>query len=324
MQMLPERTRPWSLVPASLRRAGVIALTTALLAGALLYQENVRSEKPPDFSRGGAFAQDLADGGSRKITVATPIPRPTAQSRSSATLTAPMGDDDIAQFTEGGSPFQFPALGRYVYDVDGTESASIFGTRDYPPEMTMTVHRPQPGETDDPEPKADELAFDLDFSSDHEEREIVAYRRNGIMFTFEGGTVTFGPRTQTSEAVYEPPITQIPIPLKLGAAAKGTTRALSPDDGSEVRVEDWTAQVLRRERIEIKSERIDTFVVEVKRQTRPGSSEQVTRSRTYWLDPARAIWVKWEEHLKGSQDVGLGSFTYTSDFTATLDRLEAL
>jgi len=318
---LQERPRPWAMLPASLRRAGVIALTTAFVAGALLYQENIRSEKPPNFSRGGAFAGDLAEGGSDEITVATPLPRPTPQSRSSATLTAAVADTQDEFLTEGPA---FPALGRYVFAVEGTESASVFGTRSYPPEMTMTVHRPSPGDTDDPDLKNDELAFDLDFSADHEEREIVAYRANGIMFTFEGGTVTFGPRTQTSEAIYEPPITQVPIPLVEGAAAKGTTRATSPDDGSELRVEDWTVQVMRREQVEIMDERVDTYVVEMKRQTRPGSSEQVTRSRTYWLDPVRAIWVKWEEHLNGSQDVGIGSFTYTTDFTATLARLEPL
>jgi hypothetical protein len=308
-----------SALPASLRNAGIIALATAFMAGALLYQENVRAEKPPDFTRGGAFARDLADGGSDVITVATPIPRPTPSSRSTAVLKAPKG---LTVESVQGPPF--PALGRYVYAVQGTESASIFGSRAFPPEMTMTVHRRTPGDSTDPDLKEDELAFDLDFSPDHEEREIVAYRTKGIMFTFEGGTITFGPRTQTSEAVYEPPMTQIPIPLVVGAKAKGTSRAISPSDGSELRVEDWTVDVVGREQIEIMGDVVHAYVVTVDRQSRPGSAEQVTRTRTYWLDPVRAIWVKWEEHMNGSQDVGFSSFTYSSNFIATLSRLGPL
>jgi hypothetical protein len=50
----------------------------------------------------------------------------------------------------------------------------------------------------------------------------------------------------------------------------------------------------------------------------------VTRSRKYWLDPDRSLWVKWEEHMIGSQNFGPGKFTYTTDFTATLKRAEPL
>jgi hypothetical protein len=287
----------WAALPATLKRAGLVALTTLFLAGAMLYQENVRSEQPPDFSRGGAFAGDLA----------------------TATLTAPRS---ITEQTVKGPPF--PALGRYVFAVEGTESASVFGSRAYPPEMTMTVHRRSPGDSTDPKLEPDELAFDLDFSPEHQEREIVAYRADGISFTFEARTVTIGTGTQTSETTYEPPVTQIPIPLVDDASAKGTSQARSTLDGSEVRTDDWTVEVTGRERIEIMGAGVDAFVVEVDQQSQPGSSQSFTRSRKYWLDPVRAIWVKWEEHMSGRQDVGIGSFTYTTNFTATLDRVEPL
>ena len=56
--------------------------------------------------------------------------------------------------------------------------------------------------------------------------------------------------------------------------------------------------------IDIMGAEVDAFVVEVDRQTQPGSTRAGHASRKYWLDPVRAIWVKWEEHLSGRQDVG--------------------
>ena len=259
------RVEGWGLLPPSLRSAALVAITTLFLAGAMLYQENVGSDQQPDFAR-GPLAGNLANPAPEEIVVTTPTPAPRGGSRSSATLTAPRGasvEEDVH-----GPPF--PALGRYVFAVEGTESASLFGSRAYQPEMTMTVHRRSPVGSTDPELEADELAFDLDFSPEHQEREIVAYRRDGIMFTFEATTLIFGPSTQTSEVTYEPPITQIPIPLTEGATVEGTTRAISSEDGSEARVEDWEVKVARRETIEIMGADVDAFVVEVDRQTQPG------------------------------------------------------
>ena len=316
----------WAVLPGSLKSAGLVALTTLFLAGAMLYQDNIASEVPPDFSRGGAFAGDLANPAPDEIVVATPTPVPKGGSRSSAVLTAPRS---IIVDSVQGPPF--PALGRYVFTIDGTESAPLFGSRSYPPEMTMTVHRRPAGASSDPDLEADELAFDLDFSPEHQEREIVAYRTEGIMFTFEGRSVTIGPGAETSETgaetsetTYEPAVTQIPIPLLDDATAKGTSRAISTQDGSEVRTDDWKVEVTGREPVEIMGTGVDAFVVQVNQQSRPGSTEQFTRSRKYWLDPVRAIWVKWEEHMSGRQDTGLGSFTYSTNFTATLDRIEPL
>lgn len=306
----------WAVLPGSLKRAALVAVTTLFLAGAMLYQENLSTEQPPDVAGNGAIAGDLANPGLDEIIVSTPSPRPTPESRSSATLRAPRAKT----FDEVKGP-PFPALGRYVFSVEGTESASLFGSRAYAPEMTMTVHRREASDSTDPALEPDELAFDLDFSSEHQEREIVAYRVEGIMFTFEARQITIGPGTQQSSVVYRPAVTQIPIPLTLGAEAEGTSRAISTEDGTEVAVEDWTVKVTGREQIEIIGETVDALVVEVDRQTQPGSSESWTRSRKYWLDPVRAIWVKWEEESSGRQDVGLSSFTYSTNFTATLDRI---
>jgi hypothetical protein len=189
--------------------------------------------------------------------------------------------------------------------------------------MTTTVHRTQPTEPNVPRLKEDEVIFDLYFSNDHEEREIVAYRPDGILFTYEAGSVTFGPVTRTSEAIYDPPMLQILVPLLDGARQNGTSRAIN-DQGDVVRTEDWAVEVIGREVIDVIGEPVDAWVVRINRQSRPGDSEQVTRTRTYWFDAERSLWVKWDEKLDGSQEFGPGDFTYHTEFTATLSRVEPL
>ena len=54
------------------------------------------------------------------------------------------------------------------------------------------------------------------------------------------------------------------------------------------------------------------------RKSRPGTSDQETRERTYWYDPVRAIWVKWTENMTASRKTGFGTFTYHNESTATL------
>jgi hypothetical protein len=318
----PERPGGWSGLPKPLRRAVTLAVVTIFIAGGVLYQTNVRAKRPPQFTRGGTFAQgDKAPILGDDLTVETPTPLvPPQRLHSSAVLTAPSRPGALPPGGSGAP--DFPTLGRYIYSVRGYESVTAFGRRDYPPEMTMTVHRAQEA----PQPlKPDEVAFDLFFSTEHEEREIVAYRKDGILFTYESGKITFGPYPRTSEADYTPPMVQIPVPLKVGEERTGFSKATDPsNNNTETRTEDWTVKVLRREQIRVLNTTVDAWVVKIDRESRPGSSESVMRSRTYWFDPGRSIWVKWHETLTGSQDFGPGSFSYNTDFTATLSRVEAL
>jgi hypothetical protein len=312
----------WSDLPKPLRRGLALAVVTVFIAGGVLYQTNVRAKRPPEFSRGGTFAQGDRNAPilGEDLSIETPTPSvPPSRLRSSAVLTAP--DQPGALPPGGAGAPDLPTIGRYIYSVEGYESVTAFGRRDYPAEMTMTVHRAQ----DANQPlKADELVFDLKFSEEHEEREIVSFRRGGIFFTYESGSITFGPgQTRSSEADYKPPMLQIPFPLEVGEQQTGTTVATNPDTAAELRTEDWTVEVLRRESITVLNETVDAWVVQIDRQSRPGSSESVTRSRTYWFDPTRSIWVKWHETLNGSQDFGPGTFTYSTDFTATLARVQA-
>lgn len=297
-----------------LRAAFVISLITALISGGLLFQTNIRASRSPSFSRGGTFAnRNLAN---INLSVPTPTVTPIASgaSHSAATLTAPSDPEHTIS-----APDRFPPLGHYVYKVDGTESAQPFGSRTYPPEMTMTVNRPK-----DATLKSDEFVFDLVFSSQHQEREIVQYKTSGVEFTYEAGNITFGPGfSQNDQANYTPPMLQIPVPLKAGDTVTGKSTATAPD-GSTSRVEDWTVNVLRQENLTVLRRSFKTWVVKIHRLSEPGGSEDVDRTRTYWYSPEGNIWLKWTEDFTGSKKFGPGTFSYTTHFTATLDRVEPL
>jgi hypothetical protein len=203
-----------------------------------------------------------------------------------------------------------PAVGTYTWTVDGTEGASFVGTRKYPANMTMVVHAGGGVE-------ADQLVFDLTYSNDHAEREIVGFRNDGIYFDFEGGSITFGPRTETSQADYDPPILQIPLPLQPGLSRTGVTKATG-GDGKVSRTEDWKTTVLGQEAVTVGGATVNAWKVEVQRKFRPGSPDQGFRNRTYWFDPARNIWVKFVEVFHGERHTAGFSFTYDSNLTAVL------
>ena len=204
-----------------------------------------------------------------------------------------------------------PALGTYTYAVDGTEGASFVGTRRYPTRMTTVVHAGAGL-------KADQVVFDITYSDKHAERQIVGFRNDGIYFDFEGGSVTFGPRTETSQADYEPPLLQIPLPLQPGLSRTGVTKAKNPD-GTVARTEDWKATVIGQEAVTISGASVNAWKVEVQRKFRPGSADQGWRNRTIWFDPARAIWVKYVEVFHGERNTAGFGFTYDSNLTAVLE-----
>jgi hypothetical protein len=208
-----------------------------------------------------------------------------------------------------------PALGTYTYVVDGTEGASFVGTRRFPDRMTMVAHQASGLSTS-------QVVFDLKYSDQHAEREIVDFRGDGVYFNFEGGSVTFGPRTETSEADYEPPMLQIPKPLQAGFTRDLVVKA-KDSGGSVTRTEDVNVSVLGKETLTIAGASLETWKVQVNRKIRPGSSDQGTRSRTYWFDPARNLWVKYTEIFHGARSVAIGSFTYDSNLTATLADFKA-
>jgi hypothetical protein len=217
-----------------------------------------------------------------------------------------------------------PSFGRYIYEIEGYEEATAFGRRELPAEMTMSVHRTTPDDGSVVALGSNELIFDLSFSEDHVEREVVRYGADGVAFTYESSSVMFGPGvTQETEGTYDPAMLQIPARLEKGAKVEGKSTATA-SDGTQRHIEDWVVAVEGREKIDVFGREVNAWVVTIDRQTRPGSAEQRETSRRYWFDPARGIWAKWEEHTTGSGDFGPGSFTYTIDFTATLDRAEPI
>lgn len=284
------------------RHRGALTLSVVVvLIGSLLLARRGGAH-PPSFSRGGTFAEAVVATPSpvARSDAATPLP-------SAAPRTTTIGRllRTPRNVMAPAAALRRPLLGTYTYGVNGWEGVTGFGKRDFPAKMTLHAQH----STD---AKPDEVAFDLAYSSKHEEREFVSFTNDGVALTYEAGSVTFGPYTQTSEASYTPHMTQVALPLAVGTERHGTSKALAPD-GSVVRTEDWTVKVLRQEKIASTG----TYVVQVHRQTRPGSSEQVTRDRTYWYDPARAIWIKWHETMHAERNYGV-HFTYDDDYTATL------
>jgi hypothetical protein len=300
----------------------VVLLALQALA---VYQLVFRAHGTPNFRRGGTFVAVGTNG--------RPVPYAPAVAASDAsavtTTTAPTSTPSITAtgepqdgtsggsvsgaVTDSGRPADLPATGTYTYAVAGSERATGLGSRDYPSTMTFDVHT-------SPDLDPTEVVADLRFSENHEEREILRRTPDGMAFAFEGGSITFGPGTQTSQADYDPPMVQIPTTLTPGFTTSGTSTAKN-NDGSTSRVEDWTVSVLGQETVDIGGTAVDTWVVDVHRSTRPGSSDKVNRQRRYWYDPTRALWVRWHETFHGSRDYAAITFTYDTDYTATLTAL---
>jgi hypothetical protein len=332
-----------------------VSSVTLLVAGVVGYK--LTHKGPPSFRRGGQFAVAGAPGTTSSTaaavettaTTATAAPTVTTGAAAPATTattarkagaaspttatSAPAGATPTTRAASGPAPSPTPtptgpapapkptsgpgrpAVGTYTWTVDGTEAASFVGSRKLPDKMTMVVHG-------GPDVKADQLVFDLTYSDKHAEREIVGFRNDGVYFDFEGGSITFGPRTETSQADYEPPILEVPVPLQAGLSRTGVTQAKGAD-GKISRTEDWKTTVLGQEAVTVGGATINAWKVEVQRKFRPGSADQGFRNRTMWFDPARHIWVKFTEVFHGERHVGIGSFTYDSNVTAVLASFSA-
>ena len=321
-----------------------------LAAGVIGYK--LTHKGPPSFRRGGSFAiagpppssttSSTSDPAATTTSIAAAVPANTAPASSSSTVTTrKAGAVSSTTATRGGTATTAttraasgpaptttvtgpskatpaatapaggkPAAGTYTWTVDGTEGASFVGSRKFPEKMTMVVHG---GAGVD----ADQLVMDLTYSDKHAERQIVGFRNDGVYFDFEGGSVTFGPRTETSQADYEPPILEIPLPLQAGLSRTGVTQAKGAN-GTVSRTEDWKTTVLGQEAVTVGGATVNAWKVEVQRKFRPGTPDQGYRNRTMWFDPARNLWVKFTEVFHGERHQAGFSFTYDSNATAVL------
>jgi hypothetical protein len=299
----------------------------AVLQGGVVYQVAVRSHRPPTFLRGGGFAQATAPG-------AGPVggtPATSAPAVASTTATGPgttgASTSALAGAGHAGPPrpalpgpgartgaASVPQLGTYTWAVTGTETATGFGTRSFPNQMTMVAHG---GNGLGPS----QVVLDLSYSGDHTEREILDRVASGLAFDFEGGQVTFGGVSQNNQGDYRPPMVQVPTQLAPGQTVSGTSQVIG-SDGSTERTEDWTVHVVDQETVTAAGQAVPTWKVTIDRTSQPGSSQKITRSRTYWYDPARALWVKYTEREHGEQPYGPFTFTYDDDITATLSSFQ--
>lgn len=318
-----------SAPPRSVRALWLATLVLLVLSGAGLYQVAVRSRRPPSFDRGGPFAASaLPTAGSmgRPYPYGNAIPEPPAAEPSPAvapTTAPPTATPQNTPATTAPatsattrptatSPPVAPVLptgGTYAYAVSGSEQSTGFGSRTLPGTATIVVHG-------DPSVGSDELVHDLRLSGQHEEREVIRYSSKGLAFTFEGGSITFPPVTQTSQASYQPEMVHVPWPLTAGTSVSGSSAARE-GSGATSRTERWTTRVVGRETITVLGQARDTWVVEIQRNTEPGSAEQVDRWRRYWYDPALGIWVKWQERFHAQRNLLL-TFSYDATYTAQL------
>lgn len=320
-----------------------VAMCGVLLLGLLgAYQVGVRMRRPPSFRRGGAFVEAprspsaltgglppaLADGpfadlGPRGTTPSSARAAPTAGTTepttsvsippaSTTSESTPVGSPRFAASGPASAPAAsgLPRPGTYTWNVTGTEGATGFGSRSLPSQMSMVVHG-SPGLS------GDEAVADLTYSSNHTEREILGAHSTGLCFDFEAGQVRFGPVAQTNQGDYRPPMLQVPTVLAAGAVTRGVSRVLA-SDGSTERTEDWTVTVVGQDTVVLAGQPVPTWVVRINRQSEPGSSQEITRTRTYWFDPSRHLWVKYTEAEHGQQSYAGITFTYDDHLTATL------
>ena len=299
-------------------RAAAGAVVLLLVLDGLAAVQIARSRRPPSFDRGGSFRRALAaddDAGGRTttapatVTTATAAPPTTAPA--TTTTASPTASPAVATTAPRTGPGR-PPSGVYVYAVEGSESATGIGSRSLGPDLNVVAHTG--GGTG-----ADEVVFDYEYSRQHEEREILAYRPDGVLLTYEGGSLTFGPMTETSATSLDPPMTLVPAPLEPGRRAGGTSTARA-SDGSAVRVEDWSSEVVRREMVAGPAGPVDAWVVAFRRTSREGTRERVRQTFTWWFDADRSLPVRWEESLEAERDRGV-TLRYDFRAVATLTRL---
>ena len=319
----------------SSRQLRFLSLAVAALLvsdAAAAYQVGVRAKRPPAFRKGGRFLEALGDQpgvpsapGNTTTTSTAVAPATDSTSASSAqtpttrprTASADASLSSASRPTGGGSNASskgpLPATGTYTWAASGTESASGFGSRDFPPTMTMVAHK-------DAGLRPEEIVLDSTYSSNHSEREILGVESDGIYFDFEAGQVRFGPSAQTNQGDYRPPMLQVPFPLAAGVVRTGTSKALA-SDGSTQRTENWTVKVIDQEMIQAAGVSVLTWKITIDRHG-SGSNQQVDRSRVLWYYPARHLWVKYTEKMHGQQNYGI-TFTYDENLTATLHSFTA-
>jgi hypothetical protein len=292
------------------------------LLGVLALARNQRPTDPNDGRRDGRLVAtgqsaggdgsvgDTAGGGAAP-DVATPVlplfPSTTTTGRPGKTTStavpgvAGRGTTDEATVAP-------PRLGTYTYAVDGTEAMAGAGSRKLPPSMRLGASRPT-------DAAADEVVFDLNFSDQHTEREIVAFRSDRIAVRHESINVVFGLRKRSTQFGYSPAVGRAVVPLASSASRSGASTA-TDGSGTTMRTEDWKATDVAKRSLTVAGSTVEVWEISTERTSRPGAVEQFHETRRAWFDPARRMFVKWESHVHTERTSGVSS-AYDLNYTAT-------
>lgn len=191
-----------------------------------------------------------------------------------------------------------PAAGTYTYEQSG--AFTISGTTFEPsPEGTLEVAR------------ATESSGGLRqrqvrrYSEDSTTDTTLLFRSKGVLLVEQ--TVRFGfqeVRCRTDE-----PLLLVKLPLRVGDSWSDETTC----DGMRIRL---TGSVVRTERRQVGSGRVDTFVVR-HRLTASGEDYSQSAERTSWLSPAHGLVVRSVEEGEGK----FRGLPYTNERTEQLVRL---
>jgi Tfp pilus assembly protein PilX len=299
------------------RGIGLAVVVLLLLNGGAWYQLAVRSQRPPAFDRGGAFAAAEADADVETSTTTTSTTAPTTSSAAPVVTAPPTtaavspgnayapGRVTAVSTGQPATPGVLPALGTYRWKVTGTEGATGFGSRSFPSTATVVAHA-----------DGRNVVLDTNYSSDHQERLIVSDQGGALAAVYEAGQVRFGPMAQTNSGSYTPPMVYVPAELRAGAVTKGTSSSTDPN-GKVQRVEDWTVAVEKQVVLPVMGTPTNVWQIVLERRSRPGGSQEVQRTRRIWWDPNRHFIVRYTDTMHGQQSYGV-TFTYDSDLTAEL------
>jgi hypothetical protein len=190
-----------------------------------------------------------------------------------------------------------PAVGAYAYAIDGSESTTGFGSRKLPATMKLTTRRANGL-------AANEVVFDLNFSPNHHESEVVVFRADAVAVRRQATDVSFGPVKWTSDYQYRPVVARAALPFVSGAVRSGESD-VRDGGGTVVRIEDW------------KVTDAAGWEVSFERTSRAGAAESLRETWRAWFDPSRRIWVKWETHRHIERRANGLPVAYDLDYVAT-------
>ncbi len=160
------------------------------------------------------------------------------------------------------------------------------------------------------------MTFDLRFSDQHTEQEVVSYRADMIGVRQQAVQLEFGLAKRNTFASYKPTVAFAAVPFAANASRSGATDTRD-GAGRLLRIEDWRVTDVALRSIVVAGATVSVWEVSFDRASRAGAAESLRETRRAWFDPVRRMWVKWEIHLHTERPNELAS-AYDLDYVATL------